>query len=93
MPDPLVLKIISLCLQHLSLVSGSLVRLEAVKFCLVSTHLLTHFILLGEASNFEFSHVPPNSFIVFPSHLLLQAFLGAKAPPQPGHVCLTVQED
>ena len=73
----------------LSLVSGSLVREEAVKCCLVSTHLLTHFILLGEASNFEFSHVPTNSFLVYLHSLLLQAFLGAKAPPQPGHVCLT----
>ena len=37
MPDPLVLKIISFCLQHLSLVAGLLFREEAVKLSPAST--------------------------------------------------------
>ena len=46
----------------------------------------TLLILLGEASN---SPCPPPQLVLgLFALLLLQAFLGAKAPPQSGHVCL-----
>ena len=62
-----------------------------MKYWNISTimHVLcnTLLILLGEASNL--SCPPPNSFWVYLHSLWLQAFLGAKAPPPSGHVCLT----